>query len=167
MVRGVLRLAVAAILGLVTAGSMAVTGYLTLLERGMDQNLAAVKREVAAQRSIQAENAALGHMVGLTDSMGARLAAMTATAETLLAGVRQTAAANRAVLGLNGTLVANNGAAAEQLRQVSRSLDDMNQANREVGRSLEALAKTVADQKESLVGILWYATGMNAHTPEL
>jgi uncharacterized protein YoxC len=167
MARGILRLVAAALLGVVAAGSMVITGYLAMLEKGMDQNLQAVQREVAAQKSIQAQNAALDHMVAVTDSIGTRVAAMATTTEALLANVSATAEANRAVLTLNTTLAGNNGAAAGQLRQVAASLDDMNQSTRAVGRSLDALTETMSTQKESLVSILWYVTGMKTRTPEL
>jgi hypothetical protein len=167
MVGSVARVVGAVLLGAAVAGSFVITRYLSLLEGGIDRDLASVDRIVTAEEAIQKQNAVLTDMVLVTERIGTGLDGVLESSQSIQGQVQAVGAANRATLELNHALESNNGAAASQLTKVVQNLQQMNASAAAIDQYLSALRGTAAGDVQALEAIAANTARMNLKTPKV
>ena len=165
MIGQLARILAAAVLTGLAGGSFLITGHLVQLEKGIEQDVATVRQMVAVQQSIRQQNEILTDMVAVTDRIGGGLDGLITASEAIRGQVAAVGEANRATLGLNATLEANNAAAALELQQVVTSLQQMNQSAGVIANSLEGLRTVVASDTQALRAVADNTARMNLKTP--
>jgi len=160
-----LRLAVALALGAAVGGSLIITGYLSRLEAGIEQNVTAAQALVHTQKAVRDRNAVLTDMVAATNRISAGLDVVLQRSQAIEAGVQAVAEANRATLALNQVAERNNTASAEEMSRVLAALKGMNTSASAIHDYLMALRDTAAADVDALTAIGSNTARMNAKTP--
>lgn len=167
MLGSVVRVAVAALLGVAVAGSFTITRYLSLLEGGIQRDLTAIDKIVAVEKAIGQQNAVLTDMVGVTRRIGGGMDGLLALSDRIDDHVKAVVEANRAALEYNGAVEANNEAAARELERVVAALQRMNASAADIEEYLGALGQTAAGDVEALEAVAANTARMNLKTPEV
>jgi methyl-accepting chemotaxis protein len=167
MVGSIARVVGAVLLAAAVAGSFVVTRYLSLLEGGIDRDLASVDRIVVAEQAIQKQNDVLTDMVQVTNRIGQGMGGVLETSQAIAGRVQAVGEANRATLELNHALETNNGAAAAQLTAVVEHLKQMNASAAAIDQYLAALKGAAAGDVDALQAVAANTARMNIKTPKV
>ncbi len=159
------RIALASLLTVAAAGSLSITGYLSRLEGGVQQNVRAAQALVDAQKAIRDRNAALSDMVVATNRIGTGLEAVLSRSEQIGQGVKAVAQANRQTLALNGQVEANNADSARELARVLAALRSMNQSAGAIRQYMADVSEIAARDAGALRAIGANTARMDARTP--
>lgn len=142
-----------------------VTGHLSRLKDGIDQNLQVAAALPRVQSAVMERNQRLGEMVSRSQSISQSLAGVSTHSKAIERSVAQLREANRSILLVNQQAEAENRAVVEQLKAVRDSLRGMRGAVLAVQGELRGLAGTVKADKEVLLSVQINTGRMEARTP--
>ncbi|HYG60491.1 MAG TPA: hypothetical protein VD902_20660 [Symbiobacteriaceae bacterium] len=167
MFANIARIVGAVLLGAAVAGSFVITRYLSLLEGGIQRDLAAVERIAQVELEIQKQNEILTDMVAVTQRIDAGLDGVLTTSRQIGTQVVSVGEFNRDTLRINGVLKGNNAAAAAEMNKVVAALQEMNASASAIDRYLVLLRDTVGGDVSALEALAANTARMNAKTPEV
>lgn len=160
-----LRFLLVAALGGLMVMMAVVTGHLSRLKDGIDQNLQVAEALPRVQSAVMERNQRLGEMVTRSQAISQALAGVSTHSKAIEQSVAQLRDANRSILQVNQQAEAENRAVVEQLKAVRDSLRGMKGAVLAVQGELRGLAGTVKADKEVLLSVQINTGRMEARTP--